>query len=346
MRGAGWRVVQVAALSVLLIAGAARAAPMTTLTVVIAPGVGQAPVYVGVAGGVFEKYGLDVRLSNAVTGLAGITQVINGTAQIGSAAPGPIAQTAPPGSLKSIAAGWGDATGTVATDDTLVIAARATAGVREGHPEDLRGKKVGLPRGTDNHQYLLAVLAAKGLDPATAVTIVQVQPPAMIGALQDGSVDAVVAALNASQVLRSVAGAVVVQRGGNFIRFGNLQFASARYLATHPGTLTRYVTAVAEASQYVRLRPDDTVGVLTRYLKGVDRQTLRGDLSRFRFDPRISNATARAAQEAYAFAITIGTLKQAPAFEQGFDARIMRQVERVHPELFKDLPPVPDALKL
>jgi sulfonate transport system substrate-binding protein len=345
MRSAGW-VVHVMLLSVLLAAGMVAAAPITTLTVVIAPGVGQAPVYVGVARGIFEKYGLNVRVSNAVTGLAGITQVADGTAQVGSAAPGPIAQTAPAGSLKSIVAGWGDATGNVPTDDTLVIVARRTGGIREGHPEDLRGKKVGLPWGTDNHQYLLAVLAAKGLDPTTAVTIIRVQPPAMIGALKDGTVDAVVAALNASQVLQSVADAVAVQRGGNYIRFGNLQFASSRYLATHPGTLTRYVTAFAEAAQYVRLHPDDTVDVLSQYLKGVDRQTLRADLGRFRLDPRISRATARSAQEAYTFAMQIGALKQPPTFEQEFDVRILRQVERTHPELFKDLPPVPDAVKL
>jgi hypothetical protein len=37
----------------------------------------------------------------------------------------------------------------------------------------------------------------------------------MIGTLKDGAVDAVVAALNASQVLQGVADAVAVQRGGN-----------------------------------------------------------------------------------------------------------------------------------
>lgn len=344
MRGAG-RIVHIMLLSVLFAVNTVTAAPITTLTVVIAPGVGQAPVYIGVARGIFEKYGLNVRVGNAVTGLAGITQVLDGTAQIGSAAPGPIAQAAPAGSLKSIVAAWGDATGSVPTDDTLVIVARRTGGIREGHPEDLRGKKVGLPWGTDNHQYLLAVLAAKGLDPATAVTVVRVQPPAMVGALQDGSVDAVVAALNGSQVLQGVADAVVVQRGGNYIRFGNLQFASSRYLATHPGTLTRYVTAFAEAAQYVRLHPDESVDPLAQYLKGVDRQTLRADLRRFRLDPRISRATGRAAQEAYAFAMQIGALKQPPAFDQSFDVRILREIERTHPSLFSDLPPVPDAVK-
>ncbi len=346
MNALGWRTIQAILLSVLLARGTAAAAPITTLTVVTSGGVGQSPLYVGMARGIFEKYGLNIRMTTAVTGLAGIRQVADGTAQVGSAAPGPIALTMPTGSLKSIVASWGDATGGVPTDDTLVIIARKTGGVREGHVEDLRGKRVGLPWGTDSHQYLLAALAAKGLDAVTSVTIVRVQPPAMVGALQDGAVDAVVAALNASQVLREVRDAIVVERGGNHIRFGNLQFASSRYLATHPGTMKRYITAFAEAGQYVRLHPDETTDVLMPYIKGVDPQTMRTDLGRFRLDPRISKATVHAAQEAYDFDIKIGTLKRAPTFEEMFDIRILRQVEREHPEFFRDLPPIPDALKL
>ncbi len=346
MHGAGWRFIQVMLLSVLFAVGTAAAAPLTTLTVVTSGGVGQSPLYVGMARGIFEKYGLNIHMTTAVTGLAGITQVADGTAQVGSAAPGPIAQTMPTGSLKSIVASWGDATGTVPTDDVLVVIARKTGGVREGHLEDLRGKKVGLPWATDSQQYLLAALAANGLDALTAVTLVRIQPPALLGALQNGSVDAVVAALNASQILQGVSDAIVVERGGNHIRFGNLQFVSSRYLATHPGTMKRYITAFAEASQFVRVHPDETTDVLMQYIKGADRQTMRTDLGRFRLDPRISKASVHAAQEAYDFAIKIGTLKRAPTFEEMFDIGILHQVERERPELLRDLPPIPDSLKL
>jgi len=191
-------------LSMLLAVGTAVAAPITTLTVVTSGYVGQSPLYLAIARGIFEKYGLNIRMTTAVTGLAGITQVADGTAQVGSAAPGPIALSAPTGALKSIVVSWGDATGAIPTDDVLVVIARKTSGIREGHVEDLHGKKVGLPWGTDSHQYLLAASAAKGLNAATTVTIVRIPPPAMLGALQNGSVDAVVAALNSSEILRGL----------------------------------------------------------------------------------------------------------------------------------------------
>jgi len=42
----------------------------------------------------------------------------------------------------------------------------------------------------------------------------------------------------------------------------------------------------------------------------------------------------------------IGALRRAPTFEDMFDLRALRQVEREHPELFRDLPKVPDLLRL
>ena len=73
----------------------------------------------------------------------------------------------------------------------------------------------------------------------------------------------------------------------------------------------------------------------------------RADVSFFHPDARVSKVTARAWQEGTEFALKIGALKQAPAFAQVFDIRILRQVEREHPELFRDLPPIPEgALRL
>lgn len=103
MHAGGWRIAQAALLSLLLAAETVTAAPITTLTVVTSGYAGQSPLYVGVAKGIFEKSGLTIRMTTAVTALAGIQQVAGGTAQVGSAAPGPIALSAPIGSLKSIA---------------------------------------------------------------------------------------------------------------------------------------------------------------------------------------------------------------------------------------------------
>ncbi|HEV2438875.1 MAG TPA: hypothetical protein VGX97_02280 [bacterium] len=130
------------------------------------------------------------------------------------------------------------------------------------------------------------------------------------------------------------------------MRFVTLEVVASRYLATHPGTVKRYVRAFAEAAQYVRRHRDEATDILMRRISGVSRSAIRTAIGFANPDIRVSKATAQAAQEGYDFAIKIGLLKQAPTFDEMFNIGILRQVEREQPELFSDLPPIPDALRL
>jgi ABC-type nitrate/sulfonate/bicarbonate transport system substrate-binding protein len=349
IRGWRWRTVQVVLLSWLLAGGTALAAPLTAL-VIANDGVSicNAPMFVGTAKGIFQKYGLEIQETPAANGFVSLQRVVHGAAQIGTAAPTVIAQTMAQGAdLKSIFAGCGDATGRAQTDDVFVVVARKVSGIRGGHLEDLRGKKIGFPaRGAVVHQYLYYALAARGLDINIAVTAVVAPPGGLAGALLSGAVDAVVAGSGGLDVLQSVADAVVVQRGGNYIQFMQPRAVLASYLATHPGTIKRYATAYAEAARYVRAHPDETTDIMMQRVPGVSRERMRAVVGYLGSDMRVSKATAQTAQQGYDFAIKIGALKQAPTLGEVFDLRILRQVEREHPEFFRDLPPIPDALRL
>jgi sulfonate transport system substrate-binding protein len=349
MNAGGSRTAQALLISLLLAAGTATAAPITTLvvTAAVSPSVLHATMFVGVARGIFEKYGLNIELTPHVNALVALKKVTDGTAQVGAAAPTALAQTIAQGAhLKGIFASNGDATGKVPTDSYFAVVARKTSGIREGHLEDLRGKKIGVRRGSDFHQYLFSALAAKGLDPVSTVTIVDTSD--LVGALQSGSVDAIVTAEPAAaQIYRSTSDAIVVERGGNHIQFVDLRVVSSQYLATHPGTIKRYIAAFAEAAQYVRAHPDETTDIMIQQqLKGFSRETVRAAIGFLDPDVRVSKATAQAAQEGSDFAIKIGALQRAPTFEEMVDLTILRQVERERPELFKDLSPIPDSVKL
>jgi ABC-type nitrate/sulfonate/bicarbonate transport system substrate-binding protein len=343
------RVVHMMPLVALLVAGTAAAAPMAALrvTVFTSPGVLDAPMIVGIAKGIFERQGLRIQSVPVATGFESLKTVADGTAQIGMAAGTAIAQTLGGGGrLKVIAGSNGDATGTIPTDSYVAIIARGANGIREGHLEDLRGKKVGVRRGSDFHQYLFFALAAKGLDPVDGVTLVDTAD--LAGALRSGAADAVVGPEpGVSRILQSASGAILVQRGGNHMQFLELRVASSQYLATHPGTIKRFVTAFAEAAQFVRTHPDETADIMIqRVAKDFPRESIRTTLGFLRQDPRVSRATVQAAQAGADFAMKIGALRRAPTFEDMFDLRALRQVEREHPELFRDLPPVPDVLRL
>lgn len=323
--------------------------PIKSLAVTVfrSPSVLDAPMVVGIAKGIFEKYGLNVQTIGVATGFEAAKKVADGTAQVGAAAPTAIAQTMGQGvKLKSIVVSNGDATGRVPTDSYVAVIGRGASAIREGHFEDLRGKKIGVRLGSDFHQYLLSALAANGLNSPSAVTITNTTDP--LGALQSGSVDAIVSPEpNAARILRATSGAIIVQRGGNHMQFLELRVVSPDYLAANPDTIKRYIAAFAEAAQFVRAHVDETTDIMIQHhLKGLSREIVRAAVGFLNPDVRVSKATVGAAQEGSDFAIAIGALKQAPTFEEMFDLRTLRQVERDHPELFKDLPPVPDALKL
>lgn len=350
MRAGVWRTMLGGLVSLALAAGTTTAAPVTTLAVANdSSSICNAPMLIGVAKGLFYKHGLDIRMHAAGNGFVSLQETNLGAVEIGTAAPTVVVQTISQGArLKSIFVGCGDATGTRPTDGIAEVVARRTSGVREGHLEDLRGKRVGVgARGTVNHQYLFSALAAKGLDPTSAVTLVIAPPGGLARALQSGAVDAVVTGVAAaSEVLHSTGDAFVVQRGGNYMRYVILRVVRSQYLATHPGTIKRYIAAFAEAAQYVRMNPEEATDILMRDRPGIARETVRAEVRDLDPDIRVSKATVRAVQRSGEFAVTIGAIKQAPAFEEIFDLRSLRQVEREHPELFRDLPPVPEALKL
>ena len=348
MHAGRWRITHTVLLSMLLAAGTASAAPMTTVVVTTTNPILETPVYVGIARDIFIKHGLTVRLAPILPGVGVLQRVVDGTAQAGVAAPAQLALALAQGAnLKGIFAMFGDATGRAPADAVYVVIARKASGIREGHLEDLRGKKIGLPGTTIVHEYFFYALAAKGLDPVNDVTIVSTPPAGLPGALQRGAVEAIVAPeVTASIAIGSTPDAVVVQRGGNYMQTSNLEVVNSRYLATHPGTMTRFTAAFAEAAQYVRGHHAETADLLMRNIVGVTPTAIASAIGFVSPDMRVSRVTVQGAQQSYDFGIKIKLLKQAPAFDTVFDLRILRQVEREHPELFRDLPPIPDALKL
>jgi ABC-type nitrate/sulfonate/bicarbonate transport system substrate-binding protein len=174
--------------------------------------------------------------------------------------------------------------------------------------EDLRGKRIGVRLRSDFHQYLLAALAAKGLDPVRDVTIVDAAD--LLGALESGSVDAVISPEpNASRIVAGATGATVVQRGGNYVQFLELRVVASAYLAAHRDVMIRYVTAFAEAAQFVRTHLDETTDIMIReHLNGVNRESVRAALGSLNADARVFKSTLAAMQDGAAFAIRIGAV--------------------------------------
>jgi NitT/TauT family transport system substrate-binding protein len=308
----------------------------------------HAPMFVADDLAIFKKHGVEVKLAFPATGFEALAAVGNGSAQIAAAAPGVVAQTIERGTpLTAIFMAFGDATGKVPTDNFMAVVTRKPNGIRAGHIEDLKGRKLGVPRGTIAHQYVFYALAAKGVDAMQDITVQAVPPAQMVGALQNGTVDAIVIwEPVVSQALQNIDDAIVVQRGGNYIQFLDFRVTSPDFLKTNAESVKRFTVAFAEAAQFVRRQPEQTTDILMKHVQGLDRATVRRILGYGNFDPRISKATAAALHQGSEFALKLGALKQAAVFERMVDLHLLFEVSREEPGYFRDLPPIPAALRL
>jgi ABC-type nitrate/sulfonate/bicarbonate transport system substrate-binding protein len=170
---------RVAAWALGLFAGTASAAP---LTIAVADPPGFAPVLLAAAQGYFAAEDLDVRLLHCVNGRRCLQHLLDGEAQIATAADTPIA-------LASFSRTAFAVIATIATSPSEnKFVARADRGIRTA--ADLRGRRIGIVRGTSGHYFADRFLLYHGIE-QSQVTLVSLDPADQVGPLLRGEVDAV-----------------------------------------------------------------------------------------------------------------------------------------------------------
>lgn len=170
-----------AALGLLLSA----AAPATALTLAIASGPGFAPVIVAQAQGYFAAEGLTPDIVRCVNGRRCLQHLLEGEAQIATATDTPIALASFTRRDFAIVATFASS----ASENKFV--ARADRGIRM--PADLKGKRIGVVKGTSGHYFTDSFLLYHDIDPSQ-VTLQPLDPANQLAALARGEVDAIGAA--------------------------------------------------------------------------------------------------------------------------------------------------------
>ncbi len=135
---------------------------------------------------------------------------------------------------------------------------------------DLAGKKVGLFPGTTATNLLRALLQREGID-ASGVTLVSLPPPAQVGSLVSGAIDA----LFSYEPITTIA----LAKGGFRTVYGSVYVAlidpcamgvgviSRRFEKEHPGLAKRAKEALLAASQFVSDQPGEARKILTEFAK-------------------------------------------------------------------------------
>lgn len=234
----------------------------------------NALVYVAAAKGYFAQEGLDVSILPVDYGVAAVGDVLQGKADLAATSEVPFV----------ISVMKGDALGMVATvaslsNDNAIIGRRDHA-IAEAR--DLAGKQIGVSFGTSGSYFLRAFLIRHRLPP-DSIVLVDLPPDRIVGALANGSVDAVATWQPISFQAQAALGKNAVSftepdaYKTTMIAFGRIEF-----LKGHVDAMEKLVRGILKAEQFMRSHPEETLNLVAEWLK-IDVDALRPTWKQFDF---------------------------------------------------------------
>jgi ABC-type nitrate/sulfonate/bicarbonate transport system substrate-binding protein len=326
----------------------AGAQTLTKLKAGMVTGIDQIGLPIALERGFFEKNGLDVTIARPyATGVDALNALQAGESEIVQVGVPMIGAVLRGMDLVALGNYSGNAT-KAGSDATVAIVAREGSGIVKGDLSSLRGKKIAASFGTINHLYVLATLEKAGLKPED-VTLVNTPPPDMTVALLAKGIDAfsgwdpwpIVAG-------KDVPGAFELIRGGDVISYIGFNVALRPWVQANGATIEKFLAAVSEADQWMRKNPKLAAQVATRWIPGL-KQEIAEAAMQFNIqqaDRRLSANNYRALYSAEERLAKLGILKSTFDVNAHVEPKYILKVMKDHPELFSDLPPIPDAVAI
>jgi len=273
--------------------------------------------YVAQQEGIFKKHGLDVRINTGPSGSAMVAFLVNG--QIESAFGSEIAGVANHN-----------------LDPNVVIVAQATRLVRWiavvgrniDNLDGLKGKKVGIARGSGGEVFWLAMIDKLRLNPAD-YTVVNVEAPEMVAALERGNIDAYavwepwvtrgLAAVKNTKVLRDQEG---ILEQGVYI------YMNRGWIQKNPGPAEAFLRALVEATDLINRDRKRAAKDVSDFLKNLDPPLVEQLMTKLRFEMVLDD-----------FTVNLFHLAEAQLKGQGKLAKPLDYGTFIYPELMRKVLP-------
>lgn len=306
----------------------------------------HAAVFAAVERGIFARHGLNARVVMYPTGVEMINGLLAGAQEVNVMGSIPfLAGIANGQPLVLIGHLHGDALRDNYADNNSIIV-RGAANIAD--IRGLRGKRIGLPRGTGAEGYLLGILSQNGMSPSD-VTLINIGPPNLVTGLRQGDVDAIAMwEPVASTAELRVPGARRLLAGGcNSCYDPGTVLTSRTVIAQNAEALRRFWLAFAESEQWVRQNFDAAAEINMRWIQGVDLDIMKSAIRRSRYDPRVSRLTGATYNARTIPALLADRrLPRAVDANTAIDPQFYLNAQRTAPQFFADLPPIPEAQRL
>ncbi len=240
----------------------------------------SALIYIAQDQGFFRRHGLDLSIESYQTGLAAVDDLMAGKVDMATAAEFVL-------TLKGFKTKDLRTIGTIATTDSGEIIARKDHAINK--PEDLRGKRIGVPKKTLAEFFLSSFLSFNGLFPGET-HIVDLPPSQMVSALSDGRVDAVCFFHPFTDaVKKSLTGKTLSwsAQGGQDLYL--LLVTKKEWIKARPKAMRGFLQGVLEAEAFLKNHRAEAQDIVHRALH-LDQEVIRTNWANTHFHVRLDQS--------------------------------------------------------
>jgi len=273
--------------------------------------------YVAQQEGLFKKHELDVRINTGPSGSAMVAFLVNG--QIESAFGSEIAGVANHNLDPNVV---------VVAQATRLVRWIAVVGRNVNTLDQLKGKKVGIARGSGGEVFWLAMIDKLKLNPAD-YTVVNVEAPEMVAALERGNIDAYavwepwvtrgLAAIKNTKVLRTQEG---------ILEQGVYVYMNRGWIQKNPAPAEAFIRALVDATDLINHDRKRAAKDVSDFLKNLDPAMVEELMTKLTFEMELSD-----------FTVNLFRLAEAQLKAQGKLAKPLDWSGFIYPELMRKVLP-------
>ena len=245
-----------AAGTTLLAAPAFAQGALTRMTIATGVDPSFAPYYVAREGGFFQRNGLDVTVNTGPSGSAMIAFLIGN--QVNSAYGAEQA---------GVSAHLVDQNVVAVAEGTALLRWISVLGRNVADMDALKGKRVGVARGTGSETFWLSVVAKLNLNPAD-YTIVNVEAPEMVAALERGNIDAfAVWEPWPTRAMRAIPNTRILVSNDQIQIVRNFVYMNRAWAEGNADTTQRFLRSLIQAQEFIASNPTEAAAQVARFLR-------------------------------------------------------------------------------